>query len=94
VANSFAGRLNMTMIREERVGIPIARNTALGHSRGDIIALLDDDCVADRRWLAEIELPFLRDPHIAAVGGRITPVGDRCGLVARFYDDRMRGPGR
>jgi len=94
VANSFADRLNITVIREERVGIPIARNTALAHSTGDIIALLDDDCVADRRWLAEIELPFLRDPHIAAVGGKVTPVGDRPELVARFYDDRMRGSRR
>jgi hypothetical protein len=90
VARSFEDRLNIRLVREEQVGIPIARNTSLQHSTGDIVALLDDDCIADRRWLAEIELPFLRDPHIAAVGGRIRPVEGKRELVARFYDDHMR----
>jgi len=91
VANSFRGRLNVALIREEQVGIPNARNTALKHSTGDVVALLDDDCVAERRWLAEIEQPFLRDPHIAAVGGKVSPVEGRRELVARFYNARMRG---
>jgi cellulose synthase/poly-beta-1,6-N-acetylglucosamine synthase-like glycosyltransferase len=90
VALSFADRLRISVVSETRVGIPIARNTAIKHCTGDIVALLDDDCVADRRWLAEIEQPFLRDPHIAAVGGKLTPVEGQVGLIARFYDTRMR----
>jgi hypothetical protein len=90
VAQSFSGRLNMTLLHEDRVGIPIARNTSLRHCTGDIVALMDDDCVADKRWLAEIEQPFLRDPHIAAVGGRLAPIEGRRQLIARFYDVRMR----
>jgi hypothetical protein len=87
---SFQGRLNLTLVTESRVGIPIARNTALQHCTGDIVALLDDDCIADRRWLAEIEIPFLRDPHVAAVGGKLVPVEGRRELIARFYDARMQ----
>lgn len=90
VARSFQDRLKMTLITEQQVGIPIARNTSLKHCTGDIVALLDDDCIADRRWLAEIEAPFLRDPHIAAVGGKLVPVEGRRELIARFYDSRMR----
>jgi hypothetical protein len=92
VANSFAGRLPLTLVREERVGIPFARNTALAHSTGGIVALIDDDCVADRRWLAEIEKPFLRDPYVGAVGGLVAPLVERRGLVARFYEERMGAP--
>jgi predicted nucleotidyltransferase len=92
VASSFAGRLPLTLVREERVGIPFARNTALEHSTGSIVALIDDDCVADRRWLAEIEKPFVRDPHVGAVGGLVTPLVARRGLVARFYEERMGAP--
>jgi hypothetical protein len=90
IAKSFADRLPLTLVREERIGIPIARNTALAHSTGDIVAMLDDDCVAERMWLAWIEKPFIRDPHVAAVGGCVAPVAGRRGLVARFYDIRMR----
>jgi predicted nucleotidyltransferase len=89
-ARSFQDRLKMTLITERQVGIPIARNTSLKHCTGDIVALLDDDCIADRRWLAEIEEPFLRDPHIAAVGGKLVPVEGRRELIAQFYDSRMR----
>jgi hypothetical protein len=90
VASSFANCLPLTLVREERVGIPFARNTALKHSTGTIVALIDDDCVADPRWLAEIEKPFVRDPHVAAVGGLTVPTKERRGLVADFYEARMR----
>jgi hypothetical protein len=89
VASSFANRLPLTLVREERVGIPFARNTALQHSTGAVVALIDDDCVADPKWLAEIEKPFVRDPHVAAVGGLTAPLRERRGLVAAFYEARM-----
>jgi predicted nucleotidyltransferase len=89
VARSFAGQLNVTLVREEKIGIPYARNTALRYCTGDIVAVMDDDCVAKSRWLAEIEIPFLKDPHIGAVGGSILPQEEQSELVARFYRSRM-----
>jgi len=90
VALSFAQQLNLTLVREETVGIPYARNTALQHCTSDLVALLDDDCVAAPRWLAELEMPFLKDPHIGAVGGSVLPLKGQTELVALFYDSRMR----
>ena len=91
VARSFGSDLNLKLIRENNVGIPHARNRALEACTGDIVAVMDDDCVADPRWLAEIERPFLKDPRIGAVGGSLVPLeGGGRGLINRFYNDRMR----
>jgi predicted nucleotidyltransferase len=90
VARSYAGALNVTLVREEKVGIPHARNAGLAACDADIIASLDDDCEADPCWLAELERPFLKDPHIGAVGGSVVPLDGQQGLVARFYHSRMQ----
>lgn len=89
VARSFTDKLNLTLVGEEKIGIPHARNTALRYCTGDIVAVMDDDCVAESRWLAELEIPFLKDPHIGAVGGSILPQEGQSALVARFYSSRM-----
>ncbi len=89
VARSFARKLNLVVVTEEQIGIPIARNTGIAHSSGEIVAFLDDDCVADRQWLSELEIPFVKDPFVGAVGGSVLPVGGQKELVARFYRSRM-----
>jgi hypothetical protein len=91
VAQSFARQLHLTLRREETVGIPQARNAALKHCTGDLVAFFDDDCQADPRWLLELEIPFLKDPHIGAVGGSLLPLQGQTELVAQFYDSRMAG---
>jgi predicted nucleotidyltransferase len=89
VALSFARQLNLTLVREEAVGIPQARNKALKHCTGDLVAFFDDDCKAEPHWLFELEVPFLKDPHIGAVGGSLLPLTGQSELVAQFYDSRM-----
>lgn len=90
VARSYADKLNVTLVREENVGIPHARNAGLQHCSGDIVAFLDGDCQASRRWLAELEVPFLKDPKIGAVGGSTVPIDGQSELIARFYRTRMQ----
>ena len=85
----FRDRLNLKLVREDQVGIPHARNAGLRHATGDILAFIDDDCEAEPDWLAEIEKPFLKDPHVGSVGGNLIPVEGQTELVARFYRSRM-----
>ena len=92
VARSFAGQLNLTLLREETVGIPQARNKAIEHCTGDLVAFFDDDCKAEPHWLVELEIPFLKDPHIGAVGGSLLALTGQSELVAQFYDSRMPAP--
>jgi len=54
VIGSFRKRLAIKYIFEPRVGIPIARNTGIKSARYDIIAFIDDDCVADGKYVRNI----------------------------------------
>jgi glycosyltransferase involved in cell wall biosynthesis len=57
-------------IRVVHVDIPSyshTRNTGIKHARGDIITLIDDDCIADTRWLENISRAH-RTPHIVVAG--------------------------
>ncbi|NTV22228.1 MAG: glycosyltransferase [Candidatus Yonathbacteria bacterium] len=56
---------------ETNKGIPIARNTALAASTGEIVVFIDDDCIADPFWLERLITIFTNDDTVAA-GGKIS----------------------
>lgn len=89
VVLSFAGLLNIKYIFEPVRGIPYARNTGIKNASGDIIAFIDDDCVADENWLKFIEAAFTRDPNIGAVGGELSYLKLGNGYVENFYARNM-----
>jgi len=54
------------------LGLAAGRNrgAAVSHEAGvELLAFTDDDCVADRRWLAGLSTAFLRDSGIGLVFG-------------------------
>jgi GT2 family glycosyltransferase len=53
-------------------GISGARNTAVAHATGEIIAFLDDDAVADPGWLERVR-DVLAEPGVVAVGTAAVP---------------------
>jgi GT2 family glycosyltransferase len=53
-------------------GLSGARNTGVSHARGEVIAFLDDDAVAEPDWLAKM-LAHYDDPGVLAVGGSAMP---------------------
>jgi glycosyltransferase involved in cell wall biosynthesis len=60
---------------EQQRGLSGARNTGVRHSRGAIVAFLDDDARAAPDWLASLVAAFAR-PHVIGAGGRAEPVWD------------------
>lgn len=72
VLHGLAARLGerLRVVHEPRLGLSAARNRALLHAAGPVVAYLDDDAVPQPGWLAALLEPFAR-PAVAAAGGRI-----------------------
>lgn len=86
---SFADRLNIKYVYEATRGIPHARNAGITNATGDIIAFIDDDCVAGEGWLKYVEIPFVRDPNVGVVGGEVSYLKLGDGSVEQFYIKNM-----
>lgn len=59
-----------------------ARNTAVRIAKGEILAFMDDDCLADRLWLKDLVVCF-QDCDVAAVGGQVA-AASVTGVVERY----------
>jgi glycosyltransferase involved in cell wall biosynthesis len=73
VARSFGPPVRY--LREDRIGLCIARNTGWRAAIGRYIAFFDDDAIAAPGWLEAICEAFATGPpDLAIVGGRVEPV--------------------
>ncbi len=67
-----AGLPDIRYVLEPRRGLDVARNTGIQHSKGDIVAFIDDDVIVHPNWLNAIKRSFL-DPAVMAVTGLVLP---------------------
>lgn len=72
--------LPITYARAEPRGLGASQNLAFARATAPIVAVTDDDCIVDERWLEIIARTMTADPTLDAVAGRVLalPVeGDR-----------------
>jgi glucosyl-dolichyl phosphate glucuronosyltransferase len=62
-----------TVLLKENVGVSGARNAGIKTAKGDVIAFIDDDAVAEKGWIENL-LGTYREYDAAAVGGKVLPV--------------------
>jgi GT2 family glycosyltransferase len=61
-----------TIQNGERQGLSGARNSGITATRGEVVAFLDDDAVAEPDWLERLIAPYA-DASVIGVGGAILP---------------------
>ncbi len=66
----------LTHFHDARPGKCRIQNRAIAGTRGEIVALLDDDLTAGARYLDAVEKFFEEHPEFAAMAGRILPAED------------------
>lgn len=73
----FLTDLPARLLRQEHnIGQSAARNQAAALARGELLAFIDNDCLAEPGWLRAV-VPYFTDPAVGIVGGRVTaPPGE------------------
>jgi GT2 family glycosyltransferase len=69
----FDGDPRVHYVRAERPGLAVAHNHGLEAATGEVIAITDDDVVADVQWLSALVQAFREFPGTACVTGLILP---------------------
>jgi glycosyltransferase involved in cell wall biosynthesis len=60
-------------MRSPTVGLSNARNVGISHTRSDVVAMTDDDCVVNKTWLSRIDDVFRSDSRVAMLLGSVLP---------------------
>ncbi len=81
--------LPIRLLRLDRnVGPAAARNLAAAEALGDVLAFIDNDCIAEPSWLQTL-VPWFSAPATAIVGGRVV-APPPAGRIAAF--EAVRSP--
>jgi len=74
IVRAYDGRTDVKVVfNRQSLGASAARNVGIRVARGDILAFLDDDAVADEKWVENL-VDSYKELHAMAVGGKILPL--------------------
>jgi glycosyltransferase involved in cell wall biosynthesis len=65
---------NLRVVFNDRPGLSQSRNLGAQLARGEIVAFIDDDAVAEPNWVEEIVATFSRHPSSIGVTGEARPL--------------------
>ena len=80
-----SSQIPLTIVYSGKKGLAAARNKGIETSRGEIIAFIDDDALADNQWLGEIRKTFESSQTAGVVGGPVSPIFEGHGIDEKFY---------
>ena len=71
--DAVAAFTGVRYVFEPRAGLDFARNAAMRHATGDLLAFLDDDVVVDRGWLDGLFAAWQGCPDAGGFSGLVLP---------------------
>lgn len=85
--------LQLRMVDEPRQGLSWARNCGIAESRGELIAIIDDDEEVNPQFCSAYINFFARHPNVLIAGGAVTPIyeADRPRWMSRFTERPIAG---
>ena len=66
----------VVLVNAYQPGLSGGRRTGSDRARGDVVAFIDDDAIADADWLEQLSGAY-RDPNVLGVGGVIEPLWEQ-----------------
>jgi GT2 family glycosyltransferase len=98
VVDDASSRLPIRYLRARAGGLGTAQNDAVAATTATVVAVLDDDCIADTSWLATIAGAFEAEPRLALVAGRVLPLApqgaNQYPVSSRLSEDRRMFSGK
>jgi len=67
---------DIRLVVSEKPGLSYARNVGVKNARGGIVAFIDDDAIADEKWLENMIRNY-EDPYVLSVGGLVKPLWEK-----------------
>jgi len=78
----------VTMVQQgDRKGLSEARNLGIARATGDVIAFIDDDAIADPRWIENIESGY-SNPKFGGVAGTVIGPNEVISVPGLFLVDQ------
>jgi len=92
VIRSFSTQLPIKLVVQEKGNFTDAVQMAIENARGDVILFLDDDAVAEERWVEKYENLYSSLPNVGGVSGATYKAYIENGKIVKtyepFYDEK------
>ncbi len=94
VIRSFSSQLPIKLVVQERGNFTDAVQMAIDNAKGDVILFLDDDAIAEERWVEKYENLFNSLPNVGGVSGIAYKAYIENGRVVKTYEPYDEKPPR
>jgi len=92
VMRSFSSQLPIKLVVQEGGNFTDAVQMAIDNAKGDVILFLDDDAVAEEKWVEKYEDLFNSLPNVGGISGVTYKAYIESGMVVKtyepFYDEK------
>jgi len=81
--------IHIVYVREERQGVGYARNAGLRAASNNMIAFIDDDCVAQKNWIEHVLFSFSKNPKTIIKGKNTNGFRDNIFSALEYYQTEL-----